>query len=51
MPELGRQATDETRPGWFRCCAHCGCTNDLVTGGRQGHDDTCSEGCNDEEEP
>lgn len=30
---------------WFACCEHCGC----VGSDRLGHDDTCAEGCNDEE--
>lgn len=32
--------------GWWACCPHCGCAPDEQIG----HDDTCSYGCNDEED-
>lgn len=33
----------------FPCCGHCGCgTPSGVWTKRNGHDDTCAEGCNDE---
>lgn len=31
-------------PDWIACCDHCGCRPD----DRNGHDDTCAMGCNDE---
>lgn len=36
-----------TKDGFEDCCTHCGCGPLSL----DGHDDTCSMGCNDEETP
>lgn len=43
--EVPRESVEEPMP--FPCCDHCGCGTGGRWAKRDGHDDSCAQGCND----